>query len=193
LGREHLVVVVNQFTKFVAIYPVEDKEAITLARCLIQFFCSFGKFSRIISDPGSDLMSKVVQALNQWVGIQHTFSLVDRHESNGVERVNGLILRHVKALVYDERIGDRWSAPEVLCWVTFQLNSFSHSETGISPYEATFGSDEVGYFTFKDDLEASHPFVKLLSENLRTIRENSLKFQQELVAQRGDNAVQTMF
>lgn len=193
LGRQYLIVIVNQFTKFVALYPAEDKTAITLARCLIQFFCAFGKFNRIISDPGSDLMSDVIKNLNKWIGIQHIFSLVDRHESNGVERTNGLILRHLRALVYDERIGSTWSAPEVLCWVAFELNSFPHGETGITPYEATFGSDDVVYFNFKDDSEVSHPFVKHLSQNLKTIRENSFKFQQKLIAERSKNFVQTVF
>lgn len=193
VGNEYLVVIVNQFTKFVAIFPVADKLALTLARCLLQFFCSFGKFDRIISDPGSDLTSEVVAALNKWVGIDHTFSLVDRHESNGVERVNGLILRHIRALVYDERIGDSWSAPEVLCWVMHLLNSWTHSETGITPYEATFGSDEVEYFKFGNDSEASHEFVKHFSHNLRILRENSRKFQAELVEERKGDITQTQF
>jgi hypothetical protein len=193
LGNQYVVVVLNQFTKFVALYPTEDKTALTLARCLLQFFCAFGKFDRIISDPGSDLMSEVVAALNNWMGINHSFSLVDRHESNGVERTNGLILRHLRALVYDERVGDKWSSPEVLCWVAHQLNTFCHSETGVTPYEATFGSDDIAFFTFKDDTTASHPFVKHMTDNLRNIREKSRIFQQQLIAERASNAVQTLY
>ena len=53
----------------------------------------------LISDPGSDLMSHVVVKVNQWFGIDKLVSLVDRHQSNGVEPTNKSILRHLGALL----------------------------------------------------------------------------------------------
>ena len=186
-GYQYLVVVVNHFTKFCGLYPVKDKSAITTASALFQYFTSYGGYDAVISDPGSDLMSEVVQHLHQWLGIRHVFSLVDRHESNGVEGTNKLILRHLKAIIYDERVLDKWSDPSILSWVQYVLNSYTSTETGVIPIEATFGSVDRGYFQFDDKVGKGgdlHEYVRKLDMNLTTIREISKKFQDSLVQER---------
>ena len=39
------------------------------------------------SEPGSDIMSETVAQLDLWFGVRRAISLVDRHESDGVEGV----------------------------------------------------------------------------------------------------------
>ena len=143
-------------------------------------------------------MSDVVKQLNAWLGIQHLVSLVDRHESNGVEHANKLILRHLRAIVFDERLQSCWSDPCVLAWVAIMLNSFKHSETGATPYELTFGSKDATYFKPPDDLGEEQKYSKFLvnlNTVLQRIRELSHAFQQELAAAHvKDNVeVQTLF
>ena len=55
-------------------------------------------------------MSHVVIRLNKWFGIDELVSLVDIHQSNGVEPANKSILRHLRALTFDFRISINWSA-----------------------------------------------------------------------------------
>ena len=97
-------------------------------------------FEEVWSDPASDLMSETIEQLNIWLGIRHVVSLVDRHESNGVEGSNKRLLRHLKTLVHDERLVNRWSDPTIICLVTFALNDAINSETGVQPFDAKFGS-----------------------------------------------------
>ena len=79
----------------------------------------FGRFDRILTDPGSDYTSKVVGQLNKYLGFLHAFSLVDRHESNGTdEPTNREIARHVKALVFDLSLRDCWSEPRIVALVS---------------------------------------------------------------------------
>jgi hypothetical protein len=73
-----------------------------MATSLFQYFCTYGLSDLIVSDPGSDLMSDVVKNLHDWLGIRHRFSLVARHQSNGVKGSNKIILKHLRALVYDQ-------------------------------------------------------------------------------------------
>jgi hypothetical protein len=72
------------------------------------------------------------------------------------------------------------------------INSHDSSETGLSPFEAHFGSDEATYFKLPENLsekDQTHEFVKLLNENLKYLTEKSLEFQRKIIAERTANNV----
>jgi RNase H-like domain found in reverse transcriptase len=186
-GNYLIVVVVEHFSKFSTLYPAKDHSSNTMASCLFQHFCRFGLFDEIISDPGSDLTADVVIILNKWFGVSKLLSLVDRHESNGVEPTNKKILRHLRALIFDFRISQDWSDPSVLSLIEYFLNSAVHSETGISPLEAKFGSEDAEYYRLPQDLDpqaTSSQLLLKLNDNLKTLRSSSLRYQQELLLKR---------
>lgn len=190
-GNQYLIVVVVHATKLVALYPAPDKGAMSTALALFKFFATYGLFENIISDPGSDLMSAVVAQLVSWYGMQHVFSLVDRHQSNGVEGTNKSILRHLRALVADERVQDRWSDDNVLYLVQFMLNSQVSNETGLTPFHAHFGTEANTYLRLPDNNSPSataHEFVRLLDADLRALWSASSEYQSTLIAKRGGNA-----
>jgi hypothetical protein len=101
-GNDTLIVIVEHSTKHVGVYVSKEYTGESIARAFFQYFCSYGLFEELISDPSRDLMSKTVKCLNEWLGIRHIISLVDRHESNGVEQTNNQILRHLRTLVHDK-------------------------------------------------------------------------------------------
>lgn len=141
-----------------------------------------------MSDPGSAIIATAVRALNKYLGFKNQkVSLVDRHTSNGVEGTNKQILRHIRALVMEERVADQWSSPTVLPLIFYIINSNLSSETGVIPYHAHFGSAEATYFKMPDALteeEKTHEYVRLLDENLRVLTAASKKFQDQLVLER---------
>jgi hypothetical protein len=189
-GNEYVNVVVVHATKLVALYPSPDKSAKAMALALFRFFATYGVYEELLSDPGSDLTSDVVKQLTAWYGVRHVFSLVDRHQSNGVEGTNKSILRHLRALIADERVKDRWSEPSVLCLVQYMLNSQVSHETGMVPFHAHFGTEDGTYLKLPETASASkstQEFVRLLDEDLRALWAISKKHQDELVAKRGLN------
>jgi hypothetical protein len=186
-GNNNAIVVVDHYSKHSNVSAASDYSAVSMANALFVYFCTFGVYEEVISDPGSDLMSEAVAQLNQWLGVAHRVSLVDRHESNGVEGTNRILLRHLTALVNEERVKDRWSEPSVLCLINFALNDAVNSESGIRPFDAKFGRADATYFQLPAALDPSKvtcEFVRLLDKDLRAIRAQSKRFQDELIAER---------
>jgi len=186
-GNCNLIVIVEHFTKYVSAYPATDYTALTLAKCLFSHFCTFGLFDELWSDPGSDLMSEVISHLNEWFGIRHVVSLVDRHESNGVEGSNKQILRHLRTLCHDKRLEKRWSDPTILALILFTINDEVNSETGIRPLDAKFGSEDGTYFKLPDTgtlPEITSAWLRNLNTDLSVIRQISKSYQAELVQER---------
>ena len=171
-GCNNLIVIVESFSGYTNLFATKDYTAETLASCLLQYYGRNGLFEELISDPGSDLMSNVVKLLHAWLGVKHLVSLVDRHESNGVEPRNKEILRHARAIVFDKRLEDRWDEPLVLSLVEFHLNDIVSTETGVRAFDAKFGSAAGTYFRIPHDLPsaaASSELLRLVNEDLKVI------------------------
>jgi hypothetical protein len=169
------------------IYPAKTYEAETAAAAIFQYIARYGLFEELISDPGSMFLSDAVNKVNAWLGIRHKLSLVDVHESNGVERTNQEILKLLRTLVNDERIRKQWSKPWNIGLVEFQLNSRISTETSHSAFELTFGTDDARHFQLPEVLspdEITSDYLKNLNQTLRAVRELTSKHQEELIADR---------
>ena len=149
LGNEYIINIVVLHTKLCWGYPAPTHDAVSMATAIFVFFSQYGLFDSIISDPGSDLMSDTVKHLNRYLGQNHVVSLVDRHQSCGVEKTNHETLRHLKALAMDERINKQWSSPTVFPLIYILLNNHASTENGnIRPFHAHFGSAAETYLKY---------------------------------------------
>ena len=187
-GNSYMHVLVNHFTKHVFLFPSKLKNAEGAANAIITYVSMFGRFNRVMTDPGSDYGSDIVSKLNTYFDNDHAFSLVDRHESNGVEAVNRELKRHIQTLVHDKRFADRWSEPQVLGLITFHINNQRNSESGYSAFDCTFGSLQADFFRSMDvasaNLAPDSKFVEELTRDIAIIQEKSRDFQECLVAAR---------
>ena len=180
-GNRYLLVIINLFSKLVALYPTKDKEASTTAGYLILYFSTYGVTNRLHSDPGSDYTSKVLGELVQWYGVTQTFTLVDRPQASGVENTNHQILRHLRAIVMDYRCANSWSSPAIIGIIQYLLNSSINEEIDAIPFELHFGSET--YATMRLPLNAAHAseYLKHLNEDLLLLRGKSHDYQESLI------------
>ena len=187
LGNRYLYVIRNLFTKVIGLYPSKDKTDESLARAIFRHLTRFGVVNSIVSDPGSDMTSTAIQLVNQWFGVHHRLSLVNRHESNGVEGGIKDMTRYIVTLCADERHKDRWSDDSIICWVEFIINTMSDNETGVSPYELTFGSKSAVNFRFPEgpfDKSKASSYLRALNDDLDHLRQTSKEYQDKIVAKR---------
>ena len=127
-------------------------------------------------------MSNVVSDLNTWLGIPHYDPLIGRHESNGTEHVNTLLLGHLRRLVHDERLIHRWAS--VLPLINHALSTAPNSELGgLSPTELEFGTTDYDRFNLPLPLVPGNNYCDLVQEldhNRATARAITTAFQQSI-------------
>ena len=193
-GYIGLLLIVELDTKFPQAYPVRDYTATTVATILFKHYCTFGSYDAIFSDAGSAFTSAIVTHLHQWLGIQHQISIIGRHESNGTEHVNALLLGHLRRLVHDERLTSRWASDTVLPLINHALATSPNSELGgLSPAELKFGSLNYNKFSLPPPLQPGSDYVSLvqqLNDNLATVRAITDNYQMQLRSKRTSNSVQ---
>jgi hypothetical protein len=161
-------------SRLIALYPSKDLTAESLATATFLFFTTYGITDVILTDPGSNITSHVMDLLLKWFGVRLRMSLVGRHQSNLVERSHRETLRFLSTLVNEERLRQCWSKPQVVATIQFILNSEASRETSMSPFEYVFGSVDAAYFKMPecvDDPEWSKEYLRVLNENLRAVRE----------------------
>ena len=185
-GNSMLVVFVVHDTKLVKLYPIANNDAITIARCAF-LFASGGRYKGFATDPGSSFTTEVLTQLNAWMDMFHKLSLVDRHESCGVEGTNRIVLEHTKALVQSERAAKIWDQPEYIQTVENIINRYSDWETGLSPNELTYGSESMIYYKLLDpvpSVDEKHEYLQRLNNYLTIARSESELFHKQLLEKR---------
>jgi hypothetical protein len=153
-GMAYAYVIKVFATKLVAIYPTKSHNAQDVARSLYAFRCTYGHYETVASDPGCDLTAEGVQQYLVWSGQTHRTSLVDRHQSNGVEVINRQVMVLLRALVCDRQIQNNWSEIQNIGTVQFIINEHVSSETSTSAFSLTFGdNDQISLYKliFTDD------------------------------------------
>ena len=172
-GKGYAYVIKVFATKLVAIYPTTTHTAMDVARSLYAFRCTYGHYETVASDPGCDLTAEGVQQYLQWAGQTHRTSLVDRHQSNGVEVINRQIMVLLRALVCDRHIQNNWSEIQNIGTVQFIINQHISTETKSSAFSLTFGDLDEVYMKLPEDTDANlagDEYVELLKVNLTSLR-----------------------
>lgn len=135
-GNTVIVIALDQLTKFVLVKPLKRATAETVLRFLKEdIFLIFGVPESILSDNGTQFISKEFSKMVNIFGIRHYRTAVYSPQANASERVNRSILAAIRSYVDPNQ--KNWD--ECLSSIGSALRTAVHSSIGMSPYEALFG------------------------------------------------------
>jgi hypothetical protein len=135
-GNRFILVVVDYFTKWVELFPLQSTKAITIAQLFLdEVICRFGFPIRVITDNGVQFISKIFIQLCNILGIHHQRTPLYHPQSNLSERIN----RTLKPILASLAHNDSKSWDTKLAQIAFALRTAPSESTAHSPAFLMFG------------------------------------------------------
>ena len=136
-GNNMIIVIVDNFSRFVDLHATNSTNAEGAADALLAFVGRYASPLHITTDSGANFKSGLFRSLAERLGADHYLTKAYSKESNGlVERQNKEVMRHLRNIVFDKRISVKWS--KYLPIVQRIINAAVNSATGLSPSEIVF-------------------------------------------------------
>ena len=140
LGNQYIIVIIDCFTRWIELFGVPDTSALSAAHALLQHVGRYGAPATLRSDRGSQFVNNIIAEFSTLILTEQQLSLSYSKEENAiVERSNKEVMRHLRAIIYDQRVQAFWSRDQ-LPMVMRILNSEEKTNTGLSPAELLFGN-----------------------------------------------------
>ena len=135
-GHRYVLSITDAFSKLVTAYPVRDKSANTVARCLIRYCCDFDIPTNLISDRGSEFENDVIAKLCVALGIKKKRTVPYNPRANGQEERSHRTFIDSLAATLSE-FGGNWA--DRLPLAVRAYNTTPNSVTSVTPFEIIRG------------------------------------------------------
>lgn len=175
-GNKYILVIMDQFTRWVEAFPITDQGAETTAKTLVNDFISrFGAPLELHTDQGRNFERVLFKNICQLFQISQTRTTPYHPASNGqVERFNRTLLQMIRCYV-DQNQRD-WD--KHLPLLTAAYRSAQHSSTGFTPNMLMLGREVnqpqdiwLGVAERKHDGKEPHEYVHQLGKNQAEVHE----------------------
>ena len=175
-GNESILVICDQFTRWVEAIALPNQEAETMATAAVnEFFCRFGFPLQIVTDQGTNFQSRLFSEVCRLLRIHKLRTTPYRPSANGqVERVNRTLMACLRNFVADDQ--KDWDL--YLPLLTAALRSCKNRGTGISPNMMMLGRECYlpGDLTFPlkgEKFDSPDEFVQKLADKLKSAHESA--------------------
>lgn len=133
--NKYIFVIVDNLTKYVAIYAVPDTTTEQTLGCVKDFVQRYGLPRTLVTDRGTSFTSNQFETYCQDNGIGHVLTSTRRPQANGqVERINSVILAMLKTQLEE---AEDWD--EEILKIQRQINSSESKTTHKTPFEMLHG------------------------------------------------------
>ena len=130
-GNFYLCVIQDYFSKWIEVFAIPNKTAISVAKCLVNFMARYGRVHKLHSDLGMEFKAEISQNLYELWSVKKTHTCPYTPWSDGmVERSNRTIKQLLKVFC-EERL-NVWD--EYIWCIMQAYNSTVHVSTGFTPF-----------------------------------------------------------
>ena len=137
-GNRYALVFQDYLTKWPEVFPVKDRTAPTVAKCLAEMVWRHGVPTKIIHDRTAEFLSDVLQDTAAILGLKQLPTSGGHPQTDGlVERFNRTLKSMLTKLV--EARGKNWD--RLLCPVLLAYRTIPHSSSGETPFFLMYGRD----------------------------------------------------
>ena len=104
-GNKYILMIIDQFTKWLECFPIPNQSADTVAKSLVDGFISkFGCPSEIHTDQGKNMDGVLMQKLCELLQIAKTRTTPYHPQSNGqIERSNRQVLQTIRCYLKNKQ------------------------------------------------------------------------------------------
>ncbi|MGH0149802.1 UNVERIFIED_CONTAM: hypothetical protein FKN15_016115 [Acipenser sinensis] len=140
-GYTHILVVVDYATRYPEAVPLRSTSAAAIATELAQIMARVGIPKEILTDHGTNFLSKTLQQVYKILKIRPIRTSVYHPQSDGlVERFNQTLKSMLRRFVTQEQ--KHWAS--LLPYLLFAVREVPQSSTGFSPFELLYGRQPRG-------------------------------------------------
>lgn len=134
---KYILVVVDAFSNWCESFPMQTQDAVEIAKILFEeIICRYGAPRVLVSDRGSNFLSKLVYAISERFQItRHHTSSFHPQSNSVVERVNGFLGQSLRTLCMDNQ--NNWA--ELIPAIMLSFRNAVSTSTGFTPYQVLFG------------------------------------------------------
>ena len=137
-GNTHLLVISDQLTKWVELFPMRKATAVGVAKILVgEVFPRFGTPKVILSDNGRQFVSRVVKWICRLFGVKQVFTSLYHPQPNQAERV----IKTVKSMIAKTIRSDHRSWDVDLPFVAMGIRTALSEGTRYTPAFLMFGRE----------------------------------------------------
>ena len=192
-GNLHILTIVDNFSKFIKVYPLKDRTAITASRYVYDFCLNYGIPERLYSDQDPAYEAKLFSELMNQLGVKKSKTTTYNPKANGLcEKSNGIVKSFL--LKYVNFFGGEWD--KWLRELAYVFNSSVHTTTGFTPFELFFGrkvriptdilfdasySNKENMFSITEFRKKLSDIYELANESMNTRQTKSLSYHDKKV------------
>lgn len=136
-NNRYILTIQDDLTKYSLGIPLPNQEASTVARALVErFICIFGIPDSILSDQGSNFLSKLFIEVTKLLKIHKLTTTAYHPQTNGsLERSHRTLAEYLRQFVIKDALEwDMW-----LPYAFLAYNTSVHASTRYTPYQLLFG------------------------------------------------------